>query len=70
MGSLRSSSAHFNALTLETLSLGWSGLSKAHSGVWDEVEGQGIGYDKRELIQELIQDARWVGGWVDGSVDG
>lgn len=59
MGSLRRSSEHFNALALETLALGWAGLSRAHDGVWDEVAGDAWGPDKRQLVQDLLDDARW-----------
>ena len=62
MGSLRRSSAHFRALTLETLALGWAGLSKSHSGVWDEVGGEAWGLERREELQELLHALRWVPG--------
>jgi hypothetical protein len=58
MGSLRKSSAHFNALSLETLALGWAGLSRAHKGVWDEVEGEPWGVERREAVNDLLVAAR------------
>jgi hypothetical protein len=59
MGSLRKSSAHFSALSLETLALGWAGLSRAHKDVWDEVEGDAWGQDKCEAVGELLVALRW-----------
>ncbi|KAI8471651.1 MAG: hypothetical protein J3K34DRAFT_505946 [Monoraphidium minutum] len=66
MGSLRASSAHFNALTLETLALGWAGLSAAHGGAWDAVPGAAWGLERREQMQELLAAARWAGAFEAG----
>lgn len=41
--SLRTSSKHFQALTPETLALGWMGLSAAHSGARDDLPGEPLG---------------------------
>lgn len=39
ISSLQASSAHFEAVTLETLTLGLWGLSNAHAGLSDDVLG-------------------------------
>lgn len=67
VGSLRRSSAHIGALSLETLALGWAGLSAAHRGSWDAVAGSEWGLERRDDLHELLHDAWWAGAFLSGA---
>eukprot|EP00775_Hariotina_reticulata_P013274 gene13274-13405_t len=63
IGSLQASSAHFEALTLETMTLGLWGLSNAHASLSDDVQGSLL--DSTAIIQDWLYCAAWAGALTD-----
>jgi hypothetical protein len=66
--SLRESSAHFRALSAETLALGLYGLAAAHAHASDDINGHHLQLPRdRELLRDLMYHADWARAFCAGA---
>ncbi|KAF6261706.1 Alpha/Beta hydrolase protein [Scenedesmus sp. NREL 46B-D3] len=65
--SLQQSSAQFQALTFEALTLGLWGISSAHAELRDDIQGRALGLQDRAVIKEFIYFAEWARAFEAGS---
>ncbi|WIA19869.1 hypothetical protein OEZ85_005771 [Tetradesmus obliquus] len=64
--SLQHSSAQFQALTVEAITLGLWGLSSAHAALRDDIQGRELGLQDRAVIKDFIYFAEWARAFEAG----